>query len=101
MILPYITHNIEVWRKEKINNISNFALIESGINTNIQPLAESNLLFDIELTQFLWLLFSDNENLIKENDKIIDNKWNSYIVQWLKYFIWPIENSFELILIKK
>lgn len=101
MILPFITHTVDVKRTVEVWYTSSFQIVETGIDTNIQPLSSSNLLFDIELKQYLCLLFTDNDTLIQENDVIVDQNWREYSVSNVDFYIWPEVNSMELILVLK
>lgn len=100
MTLPFITHTIDVKRLVEVDYTTTLSTVHTGISTNIQPLSDTNLLFDIEIKQFLCLLFTNDENLIEENDVIYD--WiKEYSVENVSYYNGPEVNSMELVLTLK
>jgi len=101
MLLPFVTHTVDIKRLVTVDFTTSFEVVETWIDTNIQPLSSSNLLFDLELKQYLGLLFTDNEDLIKENDIIVDQDWKEYSVSNVNFYLWPVQNSMEVILVLK
>ena len=100
MNLPFITHIVKVFRIKKDNHTTSLEEVHTDLDTNIQPLSPTNLLFDIEIKKFLCLLFTNDEWLIEEND-VIDDWTQKYSVENVSYYKWPEVNSMEVILTLK
>lgn len=99
-MLQFEPHTISVKRRISSWMWSDFTEVITNRSCNIQPLSRDDILFDLNVKQYILFLETDDENYIQETDLVTDWKWKEYKVSNVDWFEWPIKNTMEVILIE-